>query len=441
MPAQPLSVLLLCENEKAGNLDRRALREAGIANVQLMTSGIEAAKLLARPDLAGARYPDIVIALRQLADMDCEQFCAIARQHPGLAGLPILLILASEGEAEEMRALGCQASSLLGRPYSINTLKKHLVPLVRQVPGQRRLRPEIAGMDAEAFEEALATYGVLLRPEKKPEDYFRAGMKSLAEQRWDIAIAAFEQAMRDPETKAEAELGLAAAFKGRGDMQRFRTWLGEASESFVSTRRWNRARSAYARLLQHDPSAKNPFLSYAHKLIRQQEYKAAADALVQSLNLMPKMKAGERYARVCMAAEDPEKMFAALEQSLEEEGDHEFMAGDIRQSMAVMEKQRRERQRQMAEERKWQLAQALARRKRAEETPELAPETPELRQETVIRAWNEEEPEEGGELLAPLGEQEAASELFAKKPRLNEFLSVIKLTWKLAGKSKTARSA
>lgn len=438
MPAQPLTVLLLSENEKAGNLDRRALREAGIGNVHLMTSGIEAARLLANPDLAGARYPDIVIALRQLADMDCEQFCAIARQHPGLGGLPILLILANEGEAEQMRALGCQASSLLGRPYSINTLKKHLVHLVRQVPEQRKLRAQISGMEAERFEEALATYGVLLRPEKKPEDYFKAGMKSLAEQRWDIAVTAFEQAMRDPETKAEAELGLAAAFKGRGDMQRFRTWLGEASESFVSTKRWNRARSAYARLLQHDPSAKNPFLSYAHKLIRQQEYKEAADALVQSLNLMPKMKAGERYARVCMAAEDPEKMFAALEQSLEEEGDHDFMASDIRQSMTVMAKHREERQRQMALERKWQLAQSLAKRKREAQTPELAPETPELRQETVVEAWSEEEGLASEDLpaLEPLGD--AASELFAKKPRLNEFLSVIKLTWKLSGKKARA---
>lgn len=442
MAAKPLTVLLLCENEKAANLDRRALREAGIANVHVLTSGIEAARLLANPNLAGSRYPDIVISLRQLADMDCEQFCAIVRQHPGLTRLPILLILPNEGDAEQMRALGCRASSLLGRPYSINTLKKHLVPLVREVPAQRRQRDEIAGMAAEQFEEALATYGVLLRSEKKPEDYFKAGMKSLSEQRWNLAIAAFERAMRDPETKAEAELGLAAAFKGRGDMDRFRTWLGEASETFVSAKRWGRARSAYARLLQHDPSAKNPFLSHAHKLIRQQEYGQAAEALVQSLNLMPKMKAGERYARICMAAEDPEEMFAALEQSLHEEGDHEFMALDIRRSLNVMEKQREERQRQMALERKWQLARSLTRQKQAGAPPDNAVQPAETPLKSVAREWEEEDlsrPASDHPVLAPLGEQEATSELFMKKPALNEFLSVIKLTWKLAGKSRESR--
>ncbi len=441
MPGQPLSVLLLCENEKAGNLDRRALREAGIANVHIMNSGIDAARLLGDPASAGPRYPDFVISQRQLADMDCEQFCAIIRQHPGLVNLPVLLILPNEGEADQMRALGCSASSFLGRPYSVNTLKKHLIKLVRQVPAQRRQRNLIAGMNAEQFEEALATYGVLLRTEKKPEDYWEIGMKSLAEKRWNIAITAFEHAMRDPEKKGDAELGLAAAFKGRGDMQRFRTWLGEASETFVSARRWNRARSAYARLVKSDSTARNPFLSHAHKLIRQQEYGEAAEALVQSLNLMPKMKAGERYARVCMAAQEPEKMFAALEQSLQNEGDHEFMADDIRQSMKVMERQRKERERQMALERKWQLTQSLARQKQAD-LPQRREAAQEQESGPVISAWDEAGPVSGPDsdlpLLAPLGEDETTSELFSRKPRLNEFLSVIKLTWKLAGRNRRA---
>lgn len=434
MSGQPLSVLLLCENEKAGNLDRRALREAGIANVRLMTSGIEAARLLANSQ--GASSPDIVISLRQLADMDCEQFCAIIRQHPGLTNLPVLLILPSESDAEQMRALGCQANALLGRPYSINTLKKQLIPLVRHVPEQRRLRGSLTSMNTEAFEEALATYGVLLRAEKRPEDYFKAGMKSLGDKNWNLAIAAFEHALQDAETKAEAELGLAAAFKGKGDMQRFKTWLGAASESFVSSRRWDRARSSYARLLQHDASAKNPFLSHAHRLIREQDYDEAAEALVQSLNLLPKMKAGERYARVCMAAADPEKMFAALEQSLDKEGDHDFMAGEIRQSLDSMARQREKREREMALERKWQLAQNLARQKRMAETPELAPEEPEMHKASVATDWDDEDSPEAIPALAPFGTPEHGDELLAKKPRLNEFFSVIKLTWKLARKTR-----
>ena len=39
-------------------------------------------------------------------------------------------------------------------------------------------------------------------------------------------------------------------------------------------------------------------------------------------------------------------------------------------------------------------------------------------------------------ILAPLTEAEATSDLFKQRPRLNELLSVMKLTWKLARRKK-----
>lgn len=451
----PLQILLLCENEHSANVDRRALRDAGVSNIRLLTSGIDAARLLAGMDKTAPRLPDLVVCQRQLSDMDGEQFCSIIRQHPKLLGLPILLILSNDSEAAQLSALGCGASALLGRPYSVVALKKHLSQLLRAVPEQRRLRQAAEQADTSAFDEALATYGLLLRSERQPEDYFKVGMRSLEENRWDVAIAAFERALRDAQIKAEAELGIAAAFKGKGDMKRFKAWLARACDTFVAAKRWNRARTAYARLLQHDPSAKNPFLAEAHKLIRQREYNEAAAILAHSLALLPKIKAGERYARVCMAAEEPEEMFEALERSLAEEGDHDFLAADIRQSLDVMTRQREERMRQLAAERKRQLAHALARQKENEareaamqaraEQKALAAVEP----MPIVAGWNEEigEPEQGEEweeeeetqllpVIEPLGRHEATSELFTKKPKLNELFSVIKLTWKLAARAK-----
>lgn len=450
----PLQVLLLCVNENSAKIDRTALRDAGLTNVRVMTSGIDAARLAAGME-KGVLPPDLVICQRHLADMDGEQFCAIIRQHPRLLGLPILLILPNDSEASQLRTLGCGASALLGRPYSVDTLRKQLAQLIKSVPGQRKLRQAAQQSDTSAFDEALATYGLLLRSERKPEDYFKVGMKALGEKRWPVAIAAFERALRDAQIKAEAELGIAAAFKGKGDMPRFRAWLAKASETFVAAKRWNRARSAYARLLQHDPSAKNPFLAAAHKLIREHEYNEAADVLVQSLNLLPKMRAGERYARVCMAADDPDAMFSALENSLQTEGDHDFLAAEIRSSLDVMAKQREERKREMAAERKWQLAQNLARQARQKEEQAKAAElaaaraapaeaTPQVAtfDDSLVSGWEDIDTGEWLSsdvplpVLQPLGKSEATSELFTKKPRLNELFSVIKLTWKLAKRAK-----
>lgn len=433
MPEKPLSVLLLCENEASANVDRRALRAAGITDVRIMTSGIAAARLLAGMDGPQASEPDMVVCLRQLDDMEGEQFCAIVRQHPRLLSLPILLILANESEAAQIAALGCGASALLGRPYSVDTLRKNLAKMAKAVPERRKLRKAAVDADTSAFDEALATYGLLLRQSRNPDDYFKAGMKSLEEKRWDVAILAFERALADAHIRAEAELGVAAAYKGKGDNARFRAWLARASETFVAAKRWNRARSAYARLLQHDPSAKNPFLAAAHKLIREKAYDDAASVLVESLALLPKMKAGERYARVCMAAEDPDEMFKSLEQALLADGDHDFMATEIRGSLDGMIRHREQRQRQQAVERKWELARNMARMKEAK-APGQRPVLSGREAEITVPDLEEAVPP----LVPALDEQEATSEMFSEKPKLNEFFSVIKLTWKLARSKKAS---
>ena len=113
----PLHILLLAESEPKAALDRRALREAGADRVECRTSGVEAARLLARivpplPDF----FPQAVVCSQRLADMDGEQFCAMLRLHPLLLDLPVLLILPSDSEAEQLRTLYCGASACWPAP-------------------------------------------------------------------------------------------------------------------------------------------------------------------------------------------------------------------------------------------------------------------------------------------------------------------------------------
>lgn len=479
------NLLLLCADEQAANLDRRALRDAGFPRLRIMTSGIEAASLLAglTKPLDGLE-PDIVICLNRLADMEGEQFCAIVRQHPRLLAFPILLILPNDNEVEQLRTLGCGASALMGRPYSVDSLKKQIANLARNIEQSRQLRKAAQIVNTSAFDDALATYGVLLRTERQPDDYFKVGMRCLEESRFNVAIAAFEHALRDTQIKAEAELGIAAAYKGKGDMQRFKAWLARASESFVRAKRWNRARTAYARLLQHDPSARNPFLAEAHKLIREGEYELAADVLAQSLGLMEKKKTGERLARVCLSAEEPDEMYAALEKSLERDAptQHDYLSEEIRATLDLMIQQKRERQRQLAAERKWQLAQNLGllhNQVEAEEEPVLPRdgETTEIgkapvpqkgkntgkveaRNRPVVATFGEAPKlqvniEQAAAKAKAFGSRKVIDDDFdeddyeddvlepftaegqeCKKTKFNELLSVVKLTWKLTRKSR-----
>lgn len=434
MQFEDKKILLLCENENAAQIDRRALREAGVSSVKIMRSGVDAAKLIARMEPApDAFYPDAIVCTQALEDMDGEQFCAIIRQHPKLLAFPVLLILPSENESEQLKTLGCGASALLGRPYTIDKLSQILALLFKAQPSRKQLELGARQTDTSAFDSALATYGILLRPSRQPDDYFRVGMRCLKEKRWNYAINAFQLALSEAQIKAEAELGMACAFKGKGDMRRFKAWLARAAETLVQARQWHLARTAYAKLLNHDPDAKNPFLTRAHQLIRLKNYQEAAITLVESLSILKEAKTGDKFARICFTAEDPEAMFQALEASLSKDQNTAPLSEEIKNSLTSLVRDREDRKRQMAVERKWQLAQKLA------QAPKPAPVKSETSPSTVADfAAETEEPaeeEDVDNVLDPLTENEATSDMFAKKPKLNELLSVMKLTWKLARRS------
>lgn len=475
-------VLLLCESEPLGALDKRAIREAGAAEVRVMTSGAAAARMLAGLAPAKSGFsPEIIVCTQKLADMDGEQFCAILRLHPRLLAMPILLVLPNDSEAEQLKTLGSGASALLGRPYSVPALQEKLAALAAERPRLEQLRRAAQHADTSAFDAALATYGILLRPERQPEDYFRVGMRCLEENRWNHAISAFQHALRSAQIKGEAELGMAAAWKGKGDMPRFRAWLARAAETFVRARRWHRARTAYVRLLQDDPGAKSPFIAEAHRLIREKAYEEAAETLAQSLDVTP--RAQDKFARICLTAQSPEAMLAALEAGLGKTmGDAagDALSRDIRESLNAFAREREERQRQVAAERQWQLSRTMAiqRTTSAERAPAETPEdvagvplladadagVPDSRgaaprerspaADAVVppeaAAADERNVPEGGAsqsadgesesssppaparpALQPLTEAEATSGLFARRPKINELFSVIKLTWKL----------
>lgn len=465
MPDTSPNILLLCENDNAAQLDRRALREAGFAKTRIMHNGVDAARLLAGIENDGGFMPDIVVCAWKLEDMDGERFCAIIRQHPRLLALPVLLVTPSENDAEQLRALGCGASALLARPYAIDTLKERLDALAANIPQSARLRGAARQVDTSAFDEALETYGVLLSQDKRPDDYFKIGKRCLEEKRWNQAISAFEQALRYASIEAEAQLGMAAAFRGKGDMARFREWLARAAETFMRARRWPLARASYARLLRHDPSARNPFLAEAHKFIRQQEYECAAEILAHGLEAIPEGEADDKFARACFMADDPEAMLKALETALtcEKANTAAPLEVEIRKRLDDLTREKEERQRLLAVERKWRLAREMAERQKNQareqaaaieparagpmaaenEVPSLADIGEETLADMVLDQSNSDAGIDdleaaAGPVLAPLSKNEATSELFAKSPKFNELLSVMKFTWKLArgGKKK-----
>lgn len=260
-------VLLLSESEALAALDRRALRDAGVARIRVMTSGIQAARILAglATDSQGFQ-PDIIVCSQKLADMDGEQFCAILRLHPRLLALPILLILPNDSEVEQLRTLGCGASALLGRPYSVTSLKEQLVTLAASQPRLTQLQQAARYTDTKAFDAAVATYGILLKPGTPARGLFPRGHAvppaEPLEQRHQCLSTGFAQ---------RPDQGRGGAGHGRGLERQGRPFAlprlaGQGGRHFRARPALAPRRAAYARLLQEDPTAKSPFLSQARQL-------------------------------------------------------------------------------------------------------------------------------------------------------------------------------
>ena len=364
-----IHALLLSESESMAALDRRALREVGADRVEGLTSGVAAARILAGLDEAPPSFqPDVVVCSQRLSDMEGEQFCAILRLHPMLLDMPVLLILPHDSEVEQLRTLGCGASALLARPYSIDQLKAHLDFLVSTRPTLDDLDKAGELTNTKAFDDALATYGILLKPIRQPEDYFRVGMQCLEQRKWNSAINAFQRAMRGALIQGKAELGMAAAWKGKGDLVRYKYYLSQAAATFVRARQWNRARAVYGRMLQEDPNARSPFLSEALQQMRQGNYDHAAGILSQGYEVTPRQQITERMAQICLAADTSAEMLANMEACLEQAlgADAQALSAEIRTTLENLTQEAEAKKLEDAAERQWRAGRNARAREEAE---------------------------------------------------------------------------
>ncbi len=486
VPTRQPSILLLCKSEQAAAVDKRALRDAGAIHIRTMTSGLDAARIMAglepdKPEL----NPDIIVCQHKLDDIDGEQFCALLRLHPRLLGMPILLLLPNDDEEAQLRALGCGASALMGRPFSVDALRKNLEALMAYDLRMAQLDKGKDNADQKAFDDALSTYGVLLKPVRTPDDYFYVGMRCLEEKRWNSALSAFQRSLQGAQIRGEALLGMAVAWRGKGDLVRCRRCLEQAALTFALAKRWHNARTVFVRLLLEDPQAKSPFLTAAQRLMRENRYADAARALAAGIDLTPPQLVGSRLAQICMASGQPQAMFDQLRQHLD--GELGKQAGDltkaIRCRMEDLQKQQLERQKQSAQERQRLIAREMRARARENdaagngndataaegplsEQPVAAPfeaptETAPRKNAPADDAGRQSGGKPGPEqapprealpaaspslppattspYLAPFSEEDASSSLFRRLPGVNELCSVIKCTWKLARRKKLER--
>jgi CheY-like chemotaxis protein len=154
------AALLLVQSEGFAAIDRRALREAGVGHVRVMTSGVHAARVLAgKVKNDQEATPDVVFVHSQLADMTGADFVELVHFHPLPAALPIVLVCSSaEAPDKANGALAQGFSGVLARPYSGESMRLALEHAAAVKKARAASGPGLARLDTDLFDRALERF-------------------------------------------------------------------------------------------------------------------------------------------------------------------------------------------------------------------------------------------------------------------------------------------
>lgn len=116
-------IMVVDDDEDFTNLYKAALMSAGFDTtaVNQSTAAIEIAYLV---------KPDVFLIDLMMPELDGFQLCRMIRADPVLGHIPIVIVTALTDIDSRMVALGAGANDYLTKPFSIDTLKARINPLL-----------------------------------------------------------------------------------------------------------------------------------------------------------------------------------------------------------------------------------------------------------------------------------------------------------------------
>ena len=116
-------ILVVDDNEINLDLIGRILQLEGY-EVVTAESGAEALQKIAQSK------PDMAVLDMMMPDMDGLELCRRLRQLPACANIPIIMLTASSSEEDKVHARQAGANDLLGKPFDMDTLRRHIHALL-----------------------------------------------------------------------------------------------------------------------------------------------------------------------------------------------------------------------------------------------------------------------------------------------------------------------
>lgn len=235
----------------------------------------------------------LVIADIEIADMNIITFLKRVRRDIKKYLVPIIVI-SSNSEKEfvlDVIAAGC--SGFIIRPYSISVLLDYILYALEQSKFME-LEEEAINMATSEITKGNFDSGIEIleeivedTKESEAESFFQKGTEYLLNKKYNLAIIAFNKALKLNNLMIKCYTGLAEAYKGKGDMERYKYYLQKAADEYAKRDNFEEVKELFIKILKTDPNAPNPYNTLGIQFRKKQKYGLAIKAYSQAIKLNP----------------------------------------------------------------------------------------------------------------------------------------------------------
>lgn len=324
-----LSVAVLSDNPSHLSLDKGVLVRMRFQDVRVYPSLEKSLEYLR----SGQAHIALIDA--SLADMngiECLRRIASDRR---LSVRALVMVTSQSTRDFVMQAVSAGCSGYVIRPYSLDTLEKHMRASWNSLsPGEIEEEMLQSATDAllrQDFDQAIEEFEEVVEEKNDALKYFNLGMEYLRAKSFGKAILSFNKALALNALYAEAHRGLAYAHKGKGDDGAYQEHLRQAADLFAIQDKLNELKEVFVEILKGDPNAVNPYNTLGVKLRRGGDYLGALHAYAQALKLTPEDEnLHYNIAKAYLYSGDKEKALFHLRQAV-------ILKGDFREAQRLIE--------------------------------------------------------------------------------------------------------
>lgn len=271
----------------------------------------------------------VIIVDSEVEDLTLPEFVTALRGIRQANYLHILVISAERTQDFVLSVISAGCSGLVLRPYTEDALGRHMrqseqadsLPDSAQETVDQATTMIVQGR----YEEAIGDLTLLVSHEdEQGKEFFYQGCQFLVEKKWSDAIRAFNQSLAANQTFLKAYEGLARAYQGKRDIERYTYYLQKAADEYAKINNFAKVKKIFVEIVKYDVNAPNPYNTLGIRLRQEKQYKEAIDAYFKAIELSPEDEnIHYNMAKAYSYDEQPDKALACIRLALTLSPGHE----------------------------------------------------------------------------------------------------------------------